>query len=280
MGLTRVRQSRTFVWLPRSRLPGETPHRLMKTRGLAPVRVSVFGLGYVGAVSAACIASQGHDVIGVDVSELKVAMINRGESQVVEAELAGLIQAAVRRGTLRATGDADRAVLESDVSLICVATPSLGNGNLEFRYLETVCREIGQAIRRKKDFHTVAVRSTSLPGTARSRLIPILEEHTGAFAGADFGVCSNPEFMREGSAVHDFNNPSRTVIGELDRRSGDIVSRLYVGLPGLMIRCPIEVGEMVKYTDNAWHALKVTFANEIGNVSKTLGVDSHAVMDI
>jgi len=252
----------------------------METGGLLQLKVSVFGLGYVGAVSAACIASQGHHVIGVDVSEFKVAMINRGESPVVEAELSGLIQSAVRRGTLRATGDADQAVNETEVSLICVATPSLSNGNLEFRYLEAVSREIGEAIGRKKAFHTVAVRSTSLPGTARGRLIPILEKHSRGLAGADFGVCSNPEFMREGSAVHDFNNPSRTIIGEIDRRSGDILARLYVGLPGLMIRCPIEVGEMVKYTDNAWHALKVSFANEIGNISKAFGVDSHAVMDI
>jgi GDP-mannose 6-dehydrogenase len=244
------------------------------------VKLSVFGLGYVGAVSAACLASRGHRVVGVDISQIKVDMVNSGKSPIIEAELTKLLETMVDRGALRATTDAEEAVAASELSLICVATPSLSNGNLDFRYLEAVCGQIGTAIRKKRQFHVVAVRSTSLPGTAHDRLLPILERESGGVAGEDFGVCTNPEFLREGSAVRDFNNPSRTIIGEIEARSGDLVQQIYKGLPGPVIRCPIEVAEMVKYADNAWHALKVSFANEIGGICKTIGVDSHAVMNV
>lgn len=245
-----------------------------------PMKVSIFGLGYVGAVSAACLAERGHRIIGVDPNRAKVDLINAGDAPVVEAELPELMRQAVQEGRLSATGGAEAAVLETDITLICVATPSQANGNLDFQYLEKVCAEIGAALAKKKDFHVVVVRSTILPGTLQDILIPILERSSGKQAGVDFGVCNNPEFLREGSAVADFRNPSKTVIGATDARSGDRVQQLYDGLPGPMIRCPIAIGEMVKYADNAWHAAKVAFANEIGKICKTLGIDSHAVMDI
>jgi GDP-mannose 6-dehydrogenase len=244
------------------------------------MRISIFGLGYVGAVSAACLAERGHTVTGVDPNPQKVELINSGRAPVVEAELAELTRAAVSAQRLRATSDPLTAVLESDVTFVCVPTPSQTNGNLDFRYIERVCAEIGAALREKRDFHVVVVRSTILPGTLKTLAIPTLERASGRRAGEDFGVCHNPEFLRESTAVADFRDPPKTVIGTTDPRSGDIVQGLYEGIPGPVIRCPIEVAEMVKYADNSWHATKVTFANEVGKICKSLGVDSHAVMDI
>jgi GDP-mannose 6-dehydrogenase len=244
------------------------------------MRVSIFGLGYVGAVSAACLAERGHLVTGVDPNPQKVELINCGRAPVVEAELAELTRAAVSARRLRATSDPLTAVRESEVTFVCVPTPSQTTGNLDFRYIERVCAEIGAALREKRDFHVVVVRSTILPGTLKSLAIPTLERASGRRAGEDFGVCHNPEFLRESTAVADFRNPSKTVIGTDDSRSGDIVQSLYEGIPGPVIRCPIEVAEMVKYADNSWHATKVTFANEVGKICKSLGVDSHKVMDI
>ena len=244
------------------------------------MNVSIFGLGYVGAVSAACLADLGHTILGVDPNDEKVRLINEGRSPVVEAELEELTGRAVSRKRLRAIQDPQAAVLETEITFICVATPSKTNGDLDFRYLEKVCAEIGAALAAKPTFHVVVVRSTILPGTLQGLLIPLLERHSGRRAGVDFGVCNNPEFLREGTAVHDFRNPPKTVIGATDSRSADLVQGLYAGLPGPFIRCPIEVGEMVKYADNTWHAVKVAFANEIGKICKSAGVDSHAVMDI
>jgi GDP-mannose 6-dehydrogenase len=244
------------------------------------MNVSIFGLGYVGAVSAACLADRGHTVIGVDPNPDKVAMINAGRPPVLEAELAELTRRAVTQHRLSATTDPQVAVHASEITFICVATPSQTNGNLDFRFLEKVCTEIGAALASKSGFHVVVVRSTILPGTLRGMIIPLLQRHSGKRVGVHFGVCNNPEFLRESSAVHDFRNPPKTVVGGTDSRSADLVQSLYQGLPGPMIRCPIEVGEMVKYADNTWHATKVAFANEIGKICKSLGVDSHAVMDI
>ena len=244
------------------------------------MRISIFGLGYVGAVSAACLAERGHVVTGVDPNTDKVQLINSGCAPVVEAELAQLTHRAVAEKRLSATGDPVSAVLDSEVTFVCVPTPSQANGNLDFRFIERVCTEIGAALREKRDFHVVVVRSTILPGTLRQLVIPTLESSSGRRVGEDFGVCHNPEFLRESTAVADFRNPPKTVIGASDSRSGDILQSIYEGLPGPVIRCPIEVGEMVKYADNTWHATKVTFANEIGNICKRLGVDSHAVMEI
>ena len=244
------------------------------------MKISIFGLGYVGAVSAACLAERGHQVTGVDPNPEKVELINSGRAPVVEAELGELTRQAVAAGRLRATHDPVTAVLESEVTFVCVPTPSQTNGNLDFRYIEKVCGEIGDALRQKRDFHVVVVRSTILPGTLKGLVIPTLERASGRRAGEDFGVCHNPEFLRESTAVADFRNPAKTVISATDSRSGDIVASLYEGLPGSLIRCSMEVGEMVKYADNTWHATKITFANEIGKICKSLGLDSHAVMDI
>jgi GDP-mannose 6-dehydrogenase len=244
------------------------------------LKISVFGLGYVGTVSAGCLANQGHEVIGVDPIPTKIDLINHGQSPIVEADIGEIISAVVSRGNLRATDDVAEAVLSTDLSFICVGTPSQPNGNLDLRYMRRVCEEIGAALKIKKDWHVVTIRSTVLPGTVRKIVIPILEETSGKCAGKDFGVCHNPEFLREGSAVADFNAPPKTVIGQLDSCSGETVAGLYCMLDAPLIRTDLEISEMVKYIDNSWHALKIGFANEVGNLSKTFGADSHRVMDI
>jgi len=244
------------------------------------LQISVFGLGYVGTVSAGCLANQGHDVIGVDPIPAKLDLINHGQSPIVEADIREIISGAVSCGNLRATDDSAEAVLSTDLSFICVGTPSQPNGNLDLRYIRRVSEEIGAALRVKKDWHVVAIRSTVLPGTVRKIVIPILEETSGKCAGEGFGVCHNPEFLREGSAVKDFNAPPKTVIGQFDSCSGEAVASLYGLLDAPLIRTELEISEMVKYIDNGWHALKIGFANEIGNLSKAFGVDSYRVMDI
>ena len=236
--------------------------------------------GVCGGGDAACLAKEGHTVIGVDPNGAKVDLVNSGMSPIVENQTPELIREAVAKGTLRATMDVKEAVLASELSLICVGTPSQDNGSLDLKYIRRVCEEIGQVLRTKDDFHVVVCRSTVLPGTMRGIVIPILEEHSGKQAGQGFGVCNNPEFLREGTAVHDFYNPPKTVIGETDPVSGDRVASLYAMLEAPLFRTQIEIGEMVKYVDNVWHALKVSFANEIGNVCRALEIDSHAVMEI
>lgn len=243
------------------------------------MRIAVFGLGYVGTVSAACLA-RAHDVVGVDPNEVKVELINAGKSPIVEAGLEPLIVDAVSAGRLRAMTSARDAVAQTDISLVCVGTPSRPNGSLELQYLERVCLEIGEAIAALDRFHVVVVRSTVLPGTMVGVTIPILEEASGKRAGTDFGVCFNPEFLREGSAVKDYDNPPKTVIGKVDERSGEIVASLYEGLDAPLIVTDVATAEMVKYVDNVWHALKVDFANEIGTLCKALNLDGPAVMEI
>jgi GDP-mannose 6-dehydrogenase len=244
------------------------------------MRISVFGLGYVGTVSAGCLAREGHEVIGVDPVRTKVDLVNQGRSPIVEADIAEIISTTVESGRLRATDDAIEAVHKTDLSLVCVGTPSQPNGNLDLRYVRRVCEQIGAALKDKQERHVVAIRSTVLPGTVRNIIIPILEEGSGATAGRDFGVCHNPEFLREGSAVYDFNAPPKTVIGELEPCSGEAVAALYQMLDAPLIRTELEVSEMIKYVDNSWHALKIGFANEVGNLSKVFGVDAHEVMGI
>jgi GDP-mannose 6-dehydrogenase len=244
------------------------------------VRISIFGLGYVGTVSAGCLAANGHEVIGVDPVETKVDFINRGQSPIIEECIADIIAANVATGRLRATIDPNLAVQQTELSFVCVGTPSQPNGNLDLRYIRRTCEQIGAALKHKADWHTVVIRSTILPGTMRGVVIPVLEECSAKKAGVDFGLCNNPEFLREGSGVRDFNAPPKTVIGELNKRSGDILAALYSHLEAPLIRTTLEPAEMVKYTDNCWHALKVGFANEIGNLCKSLSVDSHEVMKI
>jgi GDP-mannose 6-dehydrogenase len=244
------------------------------------VKISVFGLGYVGSVSAGCLAALGHEVIGVDVNPLKVEMINRGQSPVIEAEMDTLIAQGVESGRIRATTEAAEAIAASDLSLICVGTPSENNGSLNLSYVERVSREIGEALTASEDYHVVVVRSTMLPGSTQERVIPALEAASGRKAGRDFGVAFNPEFLREGTAVHDFHHPPFTLVGEHDSRSAETVAALYAEIDAPLRIVPLPVAEMVKYANNAFHALKVTFANEIGNVCKRQGIDSHQVMDI
>lgn len=244
------------------------------------MRISIMGLGYVGAVSAGCLAADGHTVVGVDPHSAKVNLINEGISPIVEKDIGEIIRTQVERRTLSATSDTARAVCETEMSLICVGTPSQLNGSLDLRFVRKVCEEIGAAIRTKNSFHVVVARSTMLPGTMRDVVIPTLEEYSGKKAGIDFGVCNNPEFLREGTAVWDYRNPPKTVIGETDIRSGDLLIKLYEGIDAPLIRTDVETAEMVKYTDNVWHALKVTFANEIGNLCKAVSIDGHKVMEI
>ena len=244
------------------------------------MRVSVFGLGYVGTVSAGCLAQDGHEVVGVDPVQTKVDLINRGESPIIEAEIREIIAAAVKSGRRGATQDSSHAIQHTDLSFVCVGTPSQPNGNLDLRYIRRICEQIGEALKSKSARHTVVIRSTILPGTMKKVVIPTLEEFSGKRSGADFGVCSNPEFLREGSAVKDFRSPPKTVIGELDEASGEILFELYSKIEAPLIRTDLETAEMIKYVDNSWHALKIGFANEIGNMCKSSGIDSHVVMNI
>ena len=244
------------------------------------MRISIFGLGYVGAVCAGCLSARGHEVVGVDVSSTKIDLINKGKSPIVEPGLEELLQQGLKTNRLRGTTDVAAAVRDTDMSFICVGTPSKKNGDLGLEYIEGVCREIGFALRDKAERHTVVVRSTVLPGTVKNVVIPIIEDCSGKQAGVDFGVAVNPEFLRESTAIKDYDFPPMTVIGELDKTSGDLLETLYRELDAPIIRKDIEVAEMIKYTCNVWHAAKVTFANEIGNIAKAVGVDGREVMDV
>ncbi len=244
------------------------------------MRISIFGLGYVGAVCAGCLSARGHDVVGVDISSAKIDLINKGKSPIVEPGLEALLAQGIKTGKLRGTTDFAAAIRDTDLSMICVGTPSKKNGDLELDYIESVCREIGFVLREKTSRHTIVVRSTVLPGTVKNVVIPILEDCSGKKAGVDFGVAVNPEFLRESTAIKDYDQPPMTVIGELDQASGDALQALYQELDAPIIRKDIEVAEMIKYTCNVWHATKVTFANEIGNIAKAVGVDGREVMDV
>jgi len=244
------------------------------------LRISVFGLGYVGTVSAACFAADGNHVFGVDPVSDKVDLINQGLSPIVEAEIGGIIEETAQKGQLRATQDPIAAVQETDLSFVCVGTPSQSNGNLDLRYIRRICEQIGQALRSKDSKHTVVIRSTILPGTMRKVVIPTLEEFAEKKAGEEIGICYNPEFLREGTAVKDFRYPPKTVFGELDRESGDLLATLYERIQAPLIRTDLNNAEMIKYVDNSWHALKIGFANEIGSLCDAFGVDAEEVMNI
>jgi GDP-mannose 6-dehydrogenase len=244
------------------------------------MRVSVFGLGYVGSVSAASFAADGHDVVGIDLNPDKVAAINEGRSPIVEPGLGDLLQQGVREGKLRATTSTADAVIASDLSLVCVGTPSRRNGSLDLTYLTRVCDEIGTVLREKPSYHVVVIRSTVLPGTTHGTVIPTLEKASGKKYGEGFGVSVNPEFLREGTALKDFRDPPLTLVGHNHAADAAPTKALYQDIQAPLIGTSIRNAEMVKYTSNAWHAVKVVFANEIGNLCKRVGVDSHDVMDI
>lgn len=244
------------------------------------MKISVFGLGYVGAVSCACLPELGHSVVGVDTNPIKVDLINRGQSPVVEEGIDELIRAAVAAATLRATGDAVDAVRSTEVSLISVATPSNPNYTPDLSAVDNVIRIIGAAVRDKTGHHTIVMRSTVQPGTTEQRVRPILEESAGRKVGDRLSLVFNPEFLREGSSVKDFHQPPQTVIGSLDEAGYEVMERMYAGIPGPMVRTSCAVAESVKYLCNVFHALKIVFANEAGSVLKACGLDSREVMRI
>jgi GDP-mannose 6-dehydrogenase len=244
------------------------------------MRLSIFGLGYVGCVSAACLAKEGHSVIGVDVNQTKADIINAGKSPIVEPGVSEIIAEAIVAGTLTATTDSQVAVTNSEVSLVCVGTPSNTNGSLDLRYITRVCEQIGAALKNKDARHTVVIRSTMLPGTIEKVVISTLEEHSRKSVIHDFGVCINPEFLREGTSLKDFYAPPFTLIGADDALTTEIVQSLYANIQAPMLVTSVKTAEMVKYVCNCFHALKVSFANEVGNICKSLGIDSHEVMHI
>jgi GDP-mannose 6-dehydrogenase len=244
------------------------------------MRIAIFGLGYVGSVSAACLAAAGHRVIGVDVDERKLTMVREGGSPISEPGLDALLASAVAGGQLTVTDDTDAAVHAADLSLICVGTPSRRNGSLESSFLERVIERIGGALATSSQYHVVAVRSTLLPGVLTTRLLPLLERASGKRVGVDIGLCVNPEFLREGSAIRDFEQPPFTVIGEFDPRAGDVLLSAYAHLQAPVHRLRPDEASMVKYACNNFHAIKVAFANEIGALSERLGVDGQQVMRV
>jgi len=245
-----------------------------------PVNVSVFGLGYVGAVSCGCLPELGHNVIGVDTNPAKVRMINDGQSPVVEESINELIGAAVSAGKLRATDDVESAIRNSEISLISVATPSNPNYSPDLTAVDAVIRSIGAAVRGKPGHHTVVLRSTVPPGTTEDRIRPLLEASAGRPVGDRLSLVFNPEFLREGSSVKDFHKPPQTVIGSVDAVGYEVMEQLYKGLPGAFVRTDCRVAESVKYLCNVFHALKIVFANEAGSVLKTCGIDGREVMQI
>ena len=244
------------------------------------MKLSIFGLGYVGSVSAACFARDGHEVVGVDVNPVKVEIINSGKSPIVEPELEDLIGNAVKEKRLRATTQPSEGIANSDASLVCVGTPGNVNGSLDLRHVKSVCREIGMALATHDRYHVVVMRSTMLPGTIEKEVIPALEVFSGKRAGRDFGVAINPEFLREGTSVRDFDNPPFTLIGADDERVSQLVGHLYSRLTAPVLTLGIKEAEMVKYSCNCFHGLKVAFANEIGNICKAMKIDSHRVMEV
>jgi GDP-mannose 6-dehydrogenase len=243
------------------------------------MNISIFGLGYVGCVSLGCLAKNGHKVIGVDVDQNKIDLINAGRPTIIESEIDHIIKEVYDQERISATQDYLDAVRNSDLSLIAVGTPSTDEGHLDLSYIFSVAEQIGEALAEKSSFHTVVIRSTVLPGTNK-KVGDAIEKISGKIKNKDFAVVSNPEFLREGSAVSDYYNPPVTVIGSDNQEAVKQVSSLYDQLPAPVKVVSIEVAELIKYVNNAWHALKITFGNEVGNISKKLGIDSHEVMDL
>lgn len=243
------------------------------------MNVSIFGLGYVGAVSCACFSKDGHHIIGVDVNQHKVDLINSGKSPIVEENLEEYIAEGVQNGRIIATTDLNEAINKTDVSIVCVGTPSQMNGNIDLTYVYKVCIAIAEALKNKNTHHVVAIRSTVSPGTIKE-CAKLIEEYSGKKHGIDFGVASNPEFLREGTAIKDFVHPPYTIIGTECKISESKLEELYHNIEAPLYKLRPAESEMIKYTNNNFHALKITFANEIGNICKELGVDSHVVMDL
>jgi len=245
------------------------------------MRISIFGLGYVGCVSAACFANEGHDVIGVDVNKKKVDLINEGKSPIIEEGVEELISKTAKNKSLRATIDVKEAMFNTEISFLCVGTPSRPNGSINYDIVEKTCLNIGQALKTKKSSHIIVIRSTILPGCMGEVIIPALEKGSNKKEGRDFYIYVNPEFLREGTSINDFYNPPFVLIGVGRNRRGPKELRdLYKNINAEYIETTIEISEMIKYTCNAFHALKIVFANEIGSICKVLNIDSHEVMNI
>ncbi len=243
------------------------------------MKISIFGLGYVGCVSMGCLAEMGNNVIGVDKSLLKVELINSGKSTIIEKDIDNLIFKYWSKGYISATMDVDFAVNESAVSIICVGTPALENGELNLEYIYNCAKEIGLALKNKNDFHTIVIRSTVVPGTNK-KVGNIIASVSGKKINEDFGVVSNPEFLREGSAVNDFFNPPLTILGSASVEAIMIMKEIYKNIPAEIIETDVNVAEIIKYVNNSFHALKITFANEVGNICKRMEIDSHKVMEL
>jgi len=242
------------------------------------MQISVFGLGHVGSVTAACLAQSGHRVLGVDIDAAKVEAVAAGRAPVVEPGLAELIAAGRRAGRLAATTDPQAAVLGSEASLVCVGTPTRPDGRPDMRPLERCCRTIGESLQRARQRHLVVIRSTVLPGTTAGRLAPLLVESSGRRIGEDLDLVHNPEFMREGQALDDFAQPEKIVIGADHPAAGEQTARLYESIPAPVLHTDLATAELIKYVDNAWHALKVGFANEVGRLARAFDVDGRDAM--
>lgn len=243
------------------------------------MRISIFGLGYVGCVSLGCLAKNGHTVIGVDVNIDKINQINQGKATIIEAEIEAIIYEGFKAGTLSATADIDYAIDNSEISIVAVGTPSTEKGHLNLDYIFKVAENIGNALKSKDTYHVIAIRSTVLPGTCE-KFARIVEEKSGKKSDVDFALVDNPEFLREGTAVRDYFNPPLTLIGGTSEKATAIMAKLYENLPGEIIIADTKVAEIMKYVNNTYHALKISFANEIGNICQSLGIDSLKVMDI
>jgi GDP-mannose 6-dehydrogenase len=244
------------------------------------MNLSIFGMGYVGCVSAACFADAGHHITGVDVSAVKTEAINAGRCPIVEPGADNLIRRHVAAGRLQATTDHLVAILETDITLVCVGTPGKDNGSLDLSYIIGACNQIGTALRSKGSFHVVVMRSTMLPGTIYETVVPTLEAASGKKNGVDFAVAINPEFLREGTAIADFYSPPFTLIGADHVSAVEALTKLYSIVDAPIYNTTVREAEMVKYACNCFHALKVSFANEIGVISKAVGIDSHRVMEV
>lgn len=243
------------------------------------MKISIFGLGYVGCVSMGCLANNGHRVIGVDVMPAKVQLINQGRPTIIEKDIDRLIAESWKNGRATATTDYREAVLETDVSIICVGTPSSTNGHLNLNAIFETARQIGEALKEKQGFHVVAIRSTVLPGTNK-KVGAVIEEASGKQRNEGFAVVSNPEFLREGTAVKDYYNPPVTVIGTDNPKAAAVMKEVYRSIQAPIEETQVEIAELIKYVNNSFHALKVSFANEVGNICKKLGVDSHQLMNL
>lgn len=243
------------------------------------MNIAVFGLGYVGCVGIGCLAKSDNQLIGVDISQEKVDLINAGKPTIVEAEISELIAEGSKAGRISATTDYKRAVQQSDISFICVGTPNRNSGHLELSAVKQVAQNIGESLKEKNGFHTVVIRSTVTPGT-NNEISRIISQSSGKLDGVDFCVISNPEFLREGTAVSDYFNPSITVIGGSSSRGIDLIMTLYSDLGGLKEIVSIEVAEMIKYVNNSYHALKIAFANEVGSICKMMNIDGREVMNL